>query len=69
MLASNSKTLRQVLKADLHLAEMDESCWSAQVSKSFSGMHNEEVFKQKFLSASKIFMQDFLGDLRYRQQK
>eukprot|EP00983_Pelagomonas_calceolata_P076078 1153270-Pelagomonas_calceolata.AAC.1 len=69
MLVSNSETLRQVLKADLHLANMDESCWSAHVSKPFSGMRNEEVFKQKLLSASKISMQDFLGDLRYRQQK
>eukprot|EP00983_Pelagomonas_calceolata_P062598 1147361-Pelagomonas_calceolata.AAC.1 len=60
------KTLRQVLKADLHLADMDESCWSAHVSKSFSGMRNKEVFKQRLLSASKIPMQDFLGDLRYK---
>eukprot|EP00983_Pelagomonas_calceolata_P021402 670529-Pelagomonas_calceolata.AAC.1 len=42
MLAFNSETRRQVLKADLHLADMDESCWPAQVSKSFSGMRNEE---------------------------
>eukprot|EP00983_Pelagomonas_calceolata_P023773 748589-Pelagomonas_calceolata.AAC.2 len=60
MLVSNSETLRQVLKADSFLAEMDESCWSAHVSKSFSGMRNEEVFKKKLLSASKIPMQDFL---------
>eukprot|EP00983_Pelagomonas_calceolata_P010248 333113-Pelagomonas_calceolata.AAC.1 len=46
MLVSNSKTLRQVLEADLHLADMDESCWSAYVSKSFSGMRNEEVCEQ-----------------------
>eukprot|EP00983_Pelagomonas_calceolata_P016002 507285-Pelagomonas_calceolata.AAC.1 len=32
-------------------------------------MRNEEVFKQKLPSASKIPMQEFLGDLRYRQQK
>eukprot|EP00983_Pelagomonas_calceolata_P062036 1147111-Pelagomonas_calceolata.AAC.5 len=37
--------------------------------KSFSGMRNEEVFKQKLLSASKIPRQNFLGDVRYRQQK
>ena len=29
MLDSNSKTLRRVLKADLHLASFDSSCWSA----------------------------------------
>eukprot|EP00983_Pelagomonas_calceolata_P003445 112288-Pelagomonas_calceolata.AAC.1 len=69
MLVSNSETPRQVLKADLHLADRDESCWSAHVSKSYSGMHNEEVFKQKLLIASKIPMQEFLGDLRYRQHK
>eukprot|EP00983_Pelagomonas_calceolata_P034732 1088071-Pelagomonas_calceolata.AAC.1 len=34
-----------------------------------NGMRNEDVFKQKMLSASKIPMQDFKGDLRYRQQK
>eukprot|EP00983_Pelagomonas_calceolata_P117917 1160454-Pelagomonas_calceolata.AAC.1 len=33
-----------------------------------NGMHNE-VFKQKMLSASKIPMQEFLGDVRHRQQK
>eukprot|EP00983_Pelagomonas_calceolata_P075880 1153195-Pelagomonas_calceolata.AAC.8 len=69
MLVSNSETLCQVLKADLHFADMDESCWSAHVSKSFSGMRKEEVFRQKLLSASKIPMQGFLGDLRHRQQK
>eukprot|EP00983_Pelagomonas_calceolata_P024942 784537-Pelagomonas_calceolata.AAC.1 len=58
MLNSNSETPRQVLKADLHLADMDESCWSAHVSESLSGMRNEEVFKRKMLSASKIPMQD-----------
>eukprot|EP00983_Pelagomonas_calceolata_P025067 788160-Pelagomonas_calceolata.AAC.1 len=55
--------------ADLHLADLDESCWSAHASKSFSGWRNEEMFKQKLLSASKILMQDYLGDLRYRKQK
>eukprot|EP00983_Pelagomonas_calceolata_P008439 276091-Pelagomonas_calceolata.AAC.1 len=69
MLVSKGETLRQVLKAGLHLADVDESCWSAHVSKSLSGMRNEEVFKQKMLSASKIPMQDVLGDLRYRQYK
>eukprot|EP00983_Pelagomonas_calceolata_P011629 375075-Pelagomonas_calceolata.AAC.1 len=48
---------------------MEKSCWSAHVSKSFSGMRDEEVFRQGLLSASKIPMQDFLGDLRYRQKK
>eukprot|EP00983_Pelagomonas_calceolata_P032920 1031127-Pelagomonas_calceolata.AAC.1 len=48
---------------------MDESCRSAHVSTSFNGMRNEEVFKQKLLSASKNPMQDFIEDLRYRQQK
>eukprot|EP00983_Pelagomonas_calceolata_P063039 1147558-Pelagomonas_calceolata.AAC.2 len=67
-MASN-ETLCQVLKADVHLADRGESCWSAHVSKSSSGMRDEEVFKQKLLSASKIPMQDFLGDLRYRQQR
>eukprot|EP00983_Pelagomonas_calceolata_P019022 598223-Pelagomonas_calceolata.AAC.1 len=48
---------------------MDEPCWSAHASKSFSGMRNEDVFKQKLLSSFNIHIQDFLGDLRYRQQK
>eukprot|EP00983_Pelagomonas_calceolata_P009292 300061-Pelagomonas_calceolata.AAC.1 len=69
MLVSNSETQCQVLKAELDLADRGESCWFAHVSKSSSGMHNEEVFKQKLLSASKIPVQNFLGDLRYRQQK
>eukprot|EP00983_Pelagomonas_calceolata_P082578 1155965-Pelagomonas_calceolata.AAC.4 len=40
MLDPNSKKLRQVLKADLHLPNMDNSCWSAHVSQAFSGMRN-----------------------------
>ena len=36
MLDSNSETLRRVLKADLHLASFDSSCWSAQVSNAFN---------------------------------
>eukprot|EP00983_Pelagomonas_calceolata_P037525 1136365-Pelagomonas_calceolata.AAC.1 len=69
MLDSNSETLRRVLKANLHLADRDDSCWLAHVSKAFSGMRNEEGFKQKMLSALKIPTQDFIRDLRYGQQK
>eukprot|EP00983_Pelagomonas_calceolata_P064836 1148310-Pelagomonas_calceolata.AAC.3 len=69
MLDSNSETLRRVLKADLHLAKREGHCWSAHVSTAFSGMRYEDVFQQKMLSASKIPMQDFLANLRYRQQK
>eukprot|EP00983_Pelagomonas_calceolata_P058711 1145608-Pelagomonas_calceolata.AAC.1 len=32
----NCETLLQVLKADLHLAYRDDSCWSAHVSKALS---------------------------------
>eukprot|EP00983_Pelagomonas_calceolata_P010336 335670-Pelagomonas_calceolata.AAC.1 len=69
MLNLNSETLRQVLKADLYLANRHEFWWSAHVSTAYSGMRYEDMFKQKMLSASKIPMQDFIGDLRYRQQK
>lgn len=69
MLDSNSEVLRRVLKADLHLASFDKSCWSAQVSNAFSGLQNGALFKQKLLGASKIPLQEFVGDLRYRQQK
>eukprot|EP00983_Pelagomonas_calceolata_P013224 422334-Pelagomonas_calceolata.AAC.1 len=70
MLDANSEALRQELKADLHLADsVKESCWSAYVSVAFSGMRNEDTFKQKMPSASKTPMQDFIGNLRYRQQK
>eukprot|EP00983_Pelagomonas_calceolata_P107733 1159381-Pelagomonas_calceolata.AAC.2 len=41
---SNSETLRQALKADLHLADRDESCWSARVSKPLSGMRNVDTY-------------------------
>eukprot|EP00983_Pelagomonas_calceolata_P014041 449782-Pelagomonas_calceolata.AAC.1 len=47
----------------------EESFWSAHVLTAFSGMRYEDMLKQKMLSASKIPMQAFLGDLRYRQQK
>ena len=69
MLESNSATLRQVLKADLRLAERDETCWSAHVSAAFVGMHSEDIFKQRMRSATKLSMQEFLGELRHRQQK
>eukprot|EP00967_Tisochrysis_lutea_P129050 scaffold221524_cov23-Tisochrysis_lutea.AAC.1 len=70
MLKSNSKTSRrQVLKADSNLADEDKSCWSAHVFKGISGMHNEDIFKQEMLGASKIPMQELLGVLKYRKQK
>jgi len=69
MLDSNSEVLRRVLKADLHLASFDTSCWSAQVCNAFSGLQNGATFKQKMMGASKIPLQEFVGDLRYRQQK
>jgi hypothetical protein len=50
MLDSNSETLRRVLKADLHLAPFDSSCWSAQVSNAFNGLQGSAMFKQKMLS-------------------
>ena len=46
MLDSNSETLRRVLKADLHLASFDSSCWSAQVSNAFNGLQSSAMFKQ-----------------------
>lgn len=69
MLDSNSETLRRVLKADLYLARRDTSCWSAQVAEALGGMRNSDMFKRRFLEASKIPMPEFVGDLRFRQQK
>eukprot|EP00983_Pelagomonas_calceolata_P040592 1137681-Pelagomonas_calceolata.AAC.2 len=66
---SNSETSSQVLKAGLHLAGRGDSCWSAHLSKAFSGMRNEDMFKQKMQNASKNPMRDFIGNVRYRQQK
>eukprot|EP00983_Pelagomonas_calceolata_P065070 1148431-Pelagomonas_calceolata.AAC.1 len=40
----NSETLRRVLEAESHLADRDDSCWSAHVSKAFSGMRNEDMW-------------------------
>eukprot|EP00983_Pelagomonas_calceolata_P003989 129843-Pelagomonas_calceolata.AAC.1 len=68
MLDANTETIRQVLKEDVHLADRGESCWSAHVPAAFNSMRNEEMFKQRMLSASKIPMQDFVGELRHRQQ-
>eukprot|EP00983_Pelagomonas_calceolata_P086054 1156675-Pelagomonas_calceolata.AAC.5 len=58
MLDSNSKASRQVLKVDLHLADRDNSCWSAHVSKALNGVRNEDIYKQRMLSASKSHKQD-----------
>jgi len=54
MLVSNSETLPS---ADFHLADMDKSCWSAHASKSFSGMHNEEVFTLHYITSKKASSQ------------
>ena len=69
MLDSNSETLRRVLKADLHLASFDSSCWSAQVSNAFNGMQSSAMFKQKMLRATQVPMQEFICDLRFRHLK
>jgi len=47
MLDSNSETLRRVLKADLHLASFDRSCWSAQVSNAFNGLQSSAMSNRK----------------------
>jgi len=41
----------------LCLADMDKSCWSAHASKSFSGMHNEEVFTLHYITSKKASSQ------------
>jgi len=41
-----------VLKADLHLASFDSSCWSAQVSNAFNGLQGSAMFKQKMRRAT-----------------
>jgi len=69
MLDFNSETLRHVLKADLHLASFDSSCWSAQVSNVFNGLQGSEMFKQKTLRATQVPMQEFICDLRFRHLK
>ena len=61
MLDSNSETLRRVLKADLHLASFDSSCWSAQVSNAFNGLQNSAMFKQKMLRVTQVPMQEFIA--------
>jgi len=69
MLDSNSETLRRVLKAELHLASFDSSCWSAQVSNVFNGLQSSAMFKQKMLRATQVPMQEFICDLRFRHLK
>ena len=69
MLDSNSETLRRVMKADLHLASFDNSCWSAQVSNAFNGLQGSAMFKQKMLRITQVPMQEFICDLRFRHLK
>ena len=69
MLDSNSETLRRVLKADLHLASFDSSCWSAQISNAFNGLQSSAIFKQKMLRATPVLVQEFICDLRFRHLK
>ena len=58
-----------MLKADLHLASFDSSCWSAQVSNAFNGPQVSAMFKQKMLRATQVPMQEFICDLRFRHLK
>jgi len=69
MLDFNSESLRRVLKADLHLASFDSSCWSAQVSNAFNGLQSSAMFKQKMLRATQVPMHEFICDLRFRHLK
>ena len=46
MLNSNSETLRRVMKADLHLASFDSSCWSAQVLIAFNGLQSSAMLTE-----------------------
>ena len=57
------------MKADLHLASFDSSCWSAQVSNAFNGLQSSAMFKQKMLRATHVPMQEFICDLRFRHLK
>jgi len=59
MLESTSEASCQALKADSHLTDWDKSCWSAHVSKAFSGMSDVDMFNQKMMSACSIPMQYF----------
>jgi len=69
MLVFNSETLRRVLKADLHLASVDSSCWSARVSNAFNGLQGSAMFKQKMLRATQVPTQEFICDLRFTHLK
>ena len=66
---SNSETLRRVLKANLHLASFDSSCWSAQVSDAFNGLQGSAMFKKEMLRATQVPMQEFICDLRFKHLK
>ena len=68
-LGRSSETLRRVLKADLHLASFNSSCWSAQVSNAFNGLQSSAMFKQKMLRATQVPMQEFICDLLFRHLK
>ena len=69
MLDSNSENLHRVLKADLHLASFDSSCWSAQVSNVFNGLQGSAMSEQKMLRATQVPMQEFICNLRFRHLK
>ena len=69
MLDSNSETLRRVLKADLHLASFNSSCWSAQVSNVFNRLQGSAIVKQKMLRANQVPMQGFICNFRFRYLK
>eukprot|EP00983_Pelagomonas_calceolata_P019748 624050-Pelagomonas_calceolata.AAC.1 len=69
MLVSNSETQRQVLKpsvkADLRLADRDESYWSAHVSKSLVACAMRRCLNRN----CRVLPRFPCRDLRYRQLK
>ena len=68
MLTCNSNTVRKVVKADCALRTRDTSCWTAQLLEALQGLRNGEAYAQAVVEGRPIPMQEFIADLRFRQQ-
>ena len=68
MLNCNSNIVRKVVKADCALRTRDTSCWTAQLLEALQGLRNGEAYAQAVVEGRPIPMQEFVADLRFRQQ-
>jgi len=69
MVDSNSKTLCDVMKADIFLGNSGASnCWSRQMKNAFGDLQNGTVYRSDLLQCRKLNISNLRIDSRFRHQ-